>query len=85
MSEKLIASPIINMIDFDSRKIDEYISLGYCIGDTLLKEAINRNFFSRKKTIQYLSLQSSGITIDVDRKLSLEEIIRDSNYKRRRL
>lgn len=85
MSEKLIASPIINMIDFDSRKIDEYISLGYCIGDTLLKEAVNRNFFPRKKKTQYLSLKSSGITIDVDRKLTLKEIIEDSNYKRRRI
>ncbi len=86
MDENLLNSPTINMIDFNQEKIDEYISLGYYVADTLLKELFKRKVFSKRILNQkYFSLKSLGIKIDIKRKLTLEEILKDAKYRRKKI
>lgn len=77
---ELRESPIINMIDFETEKVDLYLNCGYFNGLTLL-HSLYKNFYDKKKGLnlpKYYHFKATGIKIYPSKLFTIEEILKDS-------
>lgn len=81
VTDELLVSPMINMLEFDPTRTDYYVNLGYYVGCTLLGWLKDHNAFKAERQPRqfpnYVSLQSLGIKLNPQRIFTIEELVED--------